>query len=44
MGEEPTSVVVIGPLAVDTETAARMLGLSPSTVRAHMRRGDLVPH
>jgi excisionase family DNA binding protein len=31
------------PLAVDTDTAARMLGLSPSTIRAYIRRGDLVP-
>jgi len=33
----------IAPIAVDTETAARMLGVSPSTVRAYMRRGDLIP-
>jgi len=35
--------VVLSPLAVDTETAARLVGLSPSTIRALMRRGDLVP-
>ena len=28
---------------MDTETAAKMLGLSPSTVRAHVRKGDLLP-
>jgi hypothetical protein len=37
------SVVVIAPLAVDTDTAAKMLGVSASTIRAFMRRGDLIP-
>jgi hypothetical protein len=41
--EEPAAAVIFAPLAVDTETAARMLGVSPSTIRAHMRRGDLIP-
>lgn len=40
--EENTTVVLV-PLAVDTETAARMLGVSPLTVRAYMRRGELIP-
>jgi hypothetical protein len=35
--------VVFEPIAVDTDAAARLLGLSPSTVRAYMRRGDLLP-
>ena len=41
--QEPESRVVFTPLAVDTETAAHMLGVSPSTIRAHMRRGALIP-
>jgi hypothetical protein len=41
--DEHESAVVFAPLAVDTETAARMLGVSPSTIRAHMRRGELLP-
>ena len=41
--QEVESSVVFAPLAVDTETAARMLGVSPSTIRAHMRRGELLP-
>ena len=36
------AAIVLAPLAVDTDTAARLVGLSPSTVRALMRRGDLV--
>lgn len=44
MSVEPIQAVVFEPLAVDTETAARLLGLSVSTVREHVRRGDLVPH
>jgi hypothetical protein len=43
MSDETATTVVFAPLAVDTETAARMLGLSPSTVRAHVRKGDLIP-
>jgi hypothetical protein len=35
--------VVFEPIAVDTDTAAKLLGLSPSTVRAHVRKGDLIP-
>ncbi|TFC08473.1 helix-turn-helix domain-containing protein [Cryobacterium sp. MDB2-33-2] len=42
MTDEP-NVVAFEPIAVDTDTAARLLGLSPSTVRAYMRRGDLLP-
>lgn len=30
-------------IAVDTDTAARLLGISPSSVRVHVRRGDLMP-
>ena len=41
--QEPETSVAFAPLAVDTDTAARMLGVSPSTIRAHMRRGDLIP-
>jgi hypothetical protein len=41
--QEVESSVVFAPLAVDTETAARMLGVSPSSIRAYMRRGDLIP-
>jgi hypothetical protein len=37
------SSVVLTALAVDTDTAARLLGVSPSTIRAHMRRGALIP-
>ena len=44
MSVEPIQNVVFEPLAVDTETAARLLGLSVSTVREHVRRHDLVPH
>lgn len=44
MSVEPIQDVVFEPLAVDTETAARLLGLSVSTVRENVRRGDLVPH
>jgi len=33
--------VVLSPLAV--ETAACLVGFSPLTIRAFMRRGDLVP-
>ena len=40
---EEAATVVLAPLAVDTETAARMLGVSPSTIRAYVRRGDLIP-
>lgn len=40
---EPDSSVAFAPLVVDTDTAARMLSVSPSTIRAHMRRGDLIP-
>lgn len=43
MSTDNSYEVVFEPLAVDTETAARMLGLSPSTVRAYMRKGDLIP-
>lgn len=43
MSDEEATTVVFAPLAVDTETAAKMLGLSPSTVRAHVRKGDLIP-
>ena len=42
-GQEEEASVAFAPLAVDTDTAARMLGVSPSTIRAHMRRGDLIP-
>ena len=41
--EAAESAVAFAPLAVDTDTAARMLGVSPSTIRAHMRRGELIP-
>ncbi len=44
MSVEPIQNVVFEPLAVDTETAARLLGLSVSTVREYLRRGDLVAH
>ena len=44
MSAEPIHNVVFEPLAVDTETAARLLGLSVSTVREYLRRGDLVAH
>jgi len=37
MSADNSFEVVFEPLAVDTETAAKMLGLSPSTVRAHVR-------
>lgn len=30
------------PIAVDIETAAQLMGLSPSTIRAHIRRLDLL--
>jgi hypothetical protein len=43
MSDETATTVVFAPLAVDTETAAKMLGLSPSTVRAHVRNGHLIP-
>ncbi len=43
MNPDAAVEVVLSPLAVDTETAARLVGLSPSTIRALMRRGDLVP-
>ena len=43
MSTDNSFEVVFEPLAVDTETAAKMLGLSPSTVRAHVRKGDLLP-
>jgi hypothetical protein len=43
MSTDNSYEVVFEPLAVDTETAARMLGLSPSTIRAYMRKGDLIP-
>jgi hypothetical protein len=43
MSDETATTVVFAPLAVDTETAAKMLGLSPSTVRAHVRKGNLIP-
>lgn len=42
MDTEIVGNVVFEPLAVDTETAAKLLGLSASTVRAHMRKGDLI--
>ncbi len=42
--DEPTPAQFsLTPIAVDTETAAKLLGISPSTVRAHTRRGDLLP-
>lgn len=43
MNPEHDSPVLFAPIAVDTETAAKLLGLSPSTIRAHIRRGDLLP-
>jgi excisionase family DNA binding protein len=43
MSEETSFEVVMEPIAVDTETAARLLGVSSSTVRAHVRRGELIP-
>lgn len=43
MSADNSYEVVFEPLAVDTETAAKMLGLSPSTVRAYMRTGALIP-
>jgi predicted transcriptional regulator len=43
MSTDNSYEVVFEPLAVDTETAAKMLGLSPSTVRAYMRTGVLIP-
>ena len=43
MSTDNSFEVVFEPLAVDTETAAKMLGISPSTVRAYMRKGDLIP-
>lgn len=42
MNTEIEGPILFAPIAVDTETAAKLLGLSPSTIRAHMRRGDLV--
>lgn len=42
MSADNDNPVSFAPIAVDTETAAKMLGLSPSTIRAYMRRGDLV--
>jgi len=42
MNAENTPDIVFQPIGVDTETAAKMLGVSASTVRAHMRRGDLI--
>jgi hypothetical protein len=44
MSTDNSFEVVFEPLAVDTETAAKMLGLSPSTIRAHVRSGHLIPH
>jgi hypothetical protein len=43
LGEATGVEIAFPPIAVDTETAARLLGVSPSTIRAHMRRGDLIP-
>lgn len=42
MNTEIDGPILFAPIAVDTETAAKMLGLSASTIRAHMRRGNLV--
>lgn len=42
MNSDDEVAVALAPLAVDTDTATRLVGLSPSTVRALMRRGDLV--
>ena len=42
MNTDDEFAIVLAPLAVDTDTAARLVGLSPSTIRALMRRGDLV--
>jgi hypothetical protein len=30
------------PIAVDIETAAQLMGVSSSTIRAHIRRSDLL--
>jgi len=43
MNAETVADIVFEPIAVDTETAAKLLGISASTVRVHMRRGDLIP-
>ncbi len=43
MSDENAPKIVLEPIAVDTETAARLLGISQAQVRAHMRRGDLLP-
>lgn len=43
MSAETAPDIVFEPIAVDTETAAKLLGISASTVRVHMRRGDLIP-
>lgn len=42
MNMELDSPILFAPIAVDTETAAKLLGLSPSTIRAYIRRGDLI--
>ncbi|MFE4948612.1 hypothetical protein ACFQ9V_00740 [Leifsonia sp. NPDC056665] len=33
----------VQPIGVDTDTAARLLGMSVSMFRLHVRRGDITP-
>jgi hypothetical protein len=42
LNESAPAELNLTPIAVDVETAAKLMGVSPSTIRAHIKRSDLL--